>query len=165
MARARFTLRAYLVDGDSPEVALAKSSRQFDITNDGHIITAVVGVGNWRTGELTIANAGHPMPLLLGAGDPQFLSIPVGPPLGTGVSTYGSAQFAMPEGSTLLLYTDGLIERRAEAIDEGMSRLVDVASPLVAQTPTTLVSGVVSSMRDHDADDDVAVLALRRVMS
>ena len=52
MARARFTLRAYLIDGNPPHVALEKCSRQFDIANDGHIVTVIAGVGNVRTGEV-----------------------------------------------------------------------------------------------------------------
>ena len=65
MASARFTLRAYLLRGDTAATALGMCSRQFDVTADGHIATAVVGIGNWRTGEVTVANAGHCLPLLL----------------------------------------------------------------------------------------------------
>ena len=88
MAHARFTLRAYLIDGDTPEVALEKCSHQFDITVDHHMTTALVGVGNARTGEIRVASAGHPLPLLISDDDTQFVSIPVGPPLGTGPASY-----------------------------------------------------------------------------
>ena len=84
MARARFTLRAYLVDGNSPQQALEKCSRQFDVSSDGHMITAAVGVGNARTGEITLANAGHPPPLLVLGGGSEYLDVPVGHPLGVG---------------------------------------------------------------------------------
>jgi serine phosphatase RsbU (regulator of sigma subunit) len=163
MARARFTLRAYLFDGDGAATALAKCSRQFDIAADGHIITVLVGVGNWRTGEITVANAGHPLPLLSSDTGTAFVPMPVGLPLGAGPCTYDSATFALPLGATLLAYTDGLVERRGEGIDTGMQRLVEVVQPLVARPLLSLVDSVVAAMRDQDTADDIAVLALRRV--
>ena len=163
MAHARFTLRAYLVDGDSPELALQKCSRQFDVTVDDHLITALVGVGNWRTGEFVVANAGHPPPLLASANQTDFISIPVGPPLGTGPSSYKAATFSLASGSTLIVYTDGLIERRTEDIDSGLDRLVDVVGPIVHEPVEDLVTQTLASLRDAAAADDIAVLALRRV--
>ena len=139
MAHARFTLRAYLVDGNSPQQALEKCSRQFDIMVDEHMITAIVGIGNWRTGEFTMANAGHPAPLLITSGQAEYVQIPVGPPLGIGASSYESATFTVSGGSTLISYTDGLIERRTEEIDTGMRRLADVVGPL-AQRPSRGIS-------------------------
>jgi serine phosphatase RsbU (regulator of sigma subunit) len=163
MARARFTLRAYLVEGDDPATALEKCSHQFDVTRDGHIITVLVGVGSWRTGEVTVANAGHPLPLLVGDATASFVDIPIGPPLGAGSSGYGSSVFTMPVGSTLVAFTDGLVERRGEEIDVGMQRLARTAPPLAERPLATFVRDVLASMR-HDANvDDIAVLALRRV--
>ena len=165
MARARFTLRAYLVDGNSPQQALEKCSRQFDVASDGHMITAAVGVGNARTGEITLANAGHPPPLLVSVGGSEYLDVPVGHPLGVGPSSYRPTTVTMPVGSTLLLYTDGLIERRSEGIDVGMGRLADLAEPLADEPVENLVSQVVTTLRHADAPDDIAVLAFRRADS
>ena len=162
MAHARFTLRAYLVDGSRPEEALEKCSRQFDIAVDEHMITAIVGIGNWRTGEFSMANAGHPPPLLLTGGQADYVTMPVGPPLGVGPSSYKPATFTMAGGSTLISYTDGLIERRTESIDAGMNRLLEVVAPLADEPVESLVSQVLTSLRDDDAADDIAVLALRR---
>jgi serine phosphatase RsbU (regulator of sigma subunit) len=165
MAHARFTLRAYLVDGDSPQQALEKCSRQFDIAVDEHLITAVVGIGNWRTGEFVMATAGHPPPLLVTADQVDYLETPVGPPLGIGRSSYKSATFTMAEDSTLILYTDGLIERRTEDIDAGMQRLTTVVAPIAGDPLESLLDQVLTSLRDEDAADDIAVLALRRLSS
>lgn len=165
MAHARFTLRAYLVDGDSPQQALEKCSRQFDIAADEHMITAVVGIGNWRTGEFVMASAGHPPPLLVTADQVDYLESPVGPPLGIGRSSYKTATFTMPADSTLILYTDGLIERRTEDIDAGMQRLIAVVAPIAGDPLESLLDQVLASLRDEDAADDIAVLALRRLSS
>ncbi|MCW2784398.1 MAG: Serine phosphatase RsbU, regulator of sigma subunit [Marmoricola sp.] len=161
MAHARFTVRAYLLDGDSPAVALEKCSHQFDITVDGHITTAIVGVGNWRTGEITLACAGHPAPLLLTGDGARYVEVAPGPPLGTGPTAYPSTSFTMTPGSTLFCFTDGLIERRNEDIDTGMERLATT----LAGRPTTpvveLVAHALGSLRSDDAPDDIAILALR----
>jgi serine phosphatase RsbU (regulator of sigma subunit) len=163
MARARFTLRAYLVDGQSPSTALEKCSRQFDISVDEHMTTVLVGVGNWRTGVITMANAGHPLPLLLTDGQPEYVGMRVGPPIGTGAAAYEPTTFTMPVGSSLILYTDGLIERRTNDIDTGMRRLADTAAPLAEEPLEALVTQVLTALRDDDAADDIAILALRRV--
>ncbi len=165
MAHARFTLRAYLVDGDTPQEALEKCSRQFDIAIDDHMITVVAGIGNWRTGEIVLANAGHPPPLLVTADGVDYVPIPVGPPLGVGPSSYKPQTFTLTEGSALIAYTDGLIERRTEDIDTGMQRLVDVVAPIAQEPLEALVAQVLTALRDDDAADDIAVLALRRLGS
>jgi serine phosphatase RsbU (regulator of sigma subunit) len=165
MAHARFTLRAYLVDGNSPQQALEKCSRQFDIAIDDHMITLIAGIGNWRTGEIVMTNAGHPPPLLVTADQVDYFPLPVGRPLGVGPSSYEPAMFTLAEGSTLILYTDGLIERRTEDIDIGMRRLVDVIAPIAQDPLEALVDQVLTSMRDENAADDIAVLALRRLSS
>jgi serine phosphatase RsbU (regulator of sigma subunit) len=85
------------------------------------------------------------------------------PPPFTGPGTYDSSTFTMAVGTTLLAYTDGLIERRTEDIDAGLRRLIETVQPLATHPLPTFVSEVVTSMRDEDTADDIAVLALRRV--
>jgi serine phosphatase RsbU (regulator of sigma subunit) len=162
MARARFTLRAYLLDGSTPSEALEKCSHQFDIAVDDHIITALVGVGRWRTGEIDVANAGHPLPLLVAADGTRHLSVPVGPPLGVGPSSYESATITMPPGATLIAYTDGLVERRGEDIDVGMQRLADTAHQQRSASVEDLLTSLLDQLRGEGASDDIALLALRR---
>ena len=161
MAHARFTIRAYLLRGDSPAAALSMSSRQFDVSTDGHIITTIVGVGNWRTGEITVANAGHCKPLLLSAGRTRFVDVATGPPLGTGPVTYEPTTFTMTSGDTLFCYTDGLIERRTEDIDTGMDRLAATVAGTADGSVADLVDHSLRALRDDRAEDDIAVLAFR----
>jgi len=163
MARARFTLRAYLLDGNTPAEALEKCSRQFDITVDGHIVTAVVGFGAWRTGEIIVANAGHPLPVLVSADGSEHVPMSVGPPLGVGASSYEATTFTMPLGSTLIAYTDGLVERRGEDIDVGMQRLIDAANQHGNAPASDLLSSLLDTLRGEGAADDIALLALRRL--
>jgi serine phosphatase RsbU (regulator of sigma subunit) len=161
MAHARFTLRAYLLDGDPPAMALEKCSRQFDITTDGHITTALVGTGNARTGEITLASAGHPTPLLILPGSREFVRVTPGLPLGAGEASYRSTRFTMTPGSTLFCFTDGLVERRGEGIDTGMQRLADTMVPVSGSPVENMVDHALGKLRSPDASDDIAILALR----
>ena len=161
MAHARFTLRAYLLDGDPPAVALEKCSRQFDIATDGHITTALVGVGNCRTGEVTLASAGHPTPLVITPGSREFVEVSPGLPLGAGEATYRSTRFTLTPGATLFCYTDGLIERRGEGIDTGLRRLADTMTPVSSSPVEEMVEHALRRLRSKDAPDDIAVLAVR----
>lgn len=161
MARARFTIRAYLLDGHSPAAVLERCSHQFDIAVDGHLTTAVIGVGDWRTGAVTIANAGHPTPLLVTPSGADFVRTTPGWPLGVGPTTYEATCLTMARGSTLLCFTDGLVERRTEDIDTGMRRLATTAAGATAATPDELVRHAVRGLRTDDAADDIAVLAVR----
>jgi serine phosphatase RsbU (regulator of sigma subunit) len=162
MARARFTLRAYLLDGDGPGEALAKASPQFDIDVDDHMATVLVGVGDLRTGEMRLANAGHPLPVLSSPAGTEVVDLPTGPPLGLGPTSYETSTVVLPVGAALVAFTDGLVERRSEHIDEGTARLVQSVRRLADLPLAELVPQLLDACRDEDAADDIAVLALRR---
>lgn len=161
MARARFTLRAYLLRGDSPEVALSASSHHFDINDDDHIATTIVGIGNWRTGEVSVANAGHCRPLIVSSQGARFADVATGPPLGTGPYSYRPTSFTLTPGDTVFCYTDGLVERRTENIDAGMDRLAAVVAEVKERSVQDVVAHAVSTMRSAHVDDDIAILAFR----
>ena len=161
MARARFTIRAYLLDGHDPAATLEKCSRQFDIDEDDHLSTALVGVGDWRTGEVVVASAGHLSPLVLCGDRADFAETKPGWPLGTGPTTYESTTLTLSAGSTLFCFTDGLVERRDEDIDAGLERLAATAQGLHERGLADLVDTTVQRLHNPDAPDDVAVLAVR----
>jgi len=160
MARLRFTLRAYLLEGHSPNTALAMCSRHLDINNDGHISTVLVGLANLQTREITLANAGHPSPLIISAAGSAYVSTLVGPPLGIEASGYETSTFSVPPDGTVLAFTDGLVERRGESIDDGLQRLADAART-DCDTLEHLLTSVVAAMAHDGPEDDIAILAFR----
>lgn len=163
MARARFTLRAYLLDGNPPDVALGKCSLQFDISVDGHMATVLVGVGNSRTGRITLANAGHPPPVVVDAdGAARLLQVPIGAPLGTGRNSYTAAEFDLPVGATLVGYTDGLVERRGEDIEVSLDRLRSTVQEQPREDLGAFLPALLEAM-STEGEDDIAVLALKRL--
>jgi serine phosphatase RsbU (regulator of sigma subunit) len=161
MAGLRYTIRAYAAIGYSPPQVLDMASREIDLQADGHFATVLVGLADNHRREFTIANAGH-LPVLLIHGDHcEYLRTPVGRPLGIETSTYESATIPFEAGSTLIAYTDGLVERRSEILDVGLERLKRAAL-VSAPSADDLLTQITDQMfADHTSDDDTAILAVR----
>jgi hypothetical protein len=162
MARLRFTARAYLLEGHGPDAVLKMCAQQLDVNNDGHFATVLAGIGDLESDEITIANAGHLRPLVTIDGKTSYLPTTVGLPLGVGVGSYTSESFVLAPGATLLAFTDGLVERRGEIIDAGLERLAEVAAAPAASLED-LLERIVGELAHGGSEDDIAVLALRRV--
>ncbi|MFD4315504.1 PP2C family protein-serine/threonine phosphatase [Streptomyces sp. NPDC058548] len=112
-------------------------------------------------GTATFASAGHLPPAVFGAdGSAELVDLPVGPPLGTGVGGYEPTTRPLRPGDTLLLFTDGLVERRGEDIDDSLARLAALRLP-EDSGPDRVVDEVLRRLGAHGAEDDVAVLAAR----
>ncbi|WP_405997948.1 PP2C family protein-serine/threonine phosphatase [Streptomyces sp. NBC_00829] len=112
-------------------------------------------------GLATFASAGHLPPAVFSRdGTADLVQLPVGPPLGTGVGGYDITSRELDPGDTLLMFTDGLVERRGEDIDISLARLARVhADP--GGTLEGLVDGVLSELDAAHAEDDVAIMAAR----
>jgi serine phosphatase RsbU (regulator of sigma subunit) len=113
--------------------------------------------------RLRWATAGHPDPLLLlEDGTVLDLSAPVGPPVGIGwLGPRTDDSCPLPDGSTLLLFTDGLFERRAMLLDEGRDLLRDLVARSAGLPLDVLCNRLLTGMLGPDVEDDVAVLAVR----
>jgi serine phosphatase RsbU (regulator of sigma subunit) len=163
MARLRFTLRAYLIEGHLPDQALQMCGRQIDIIEDGHFATVLVGVADLSTREVIIANAGHLNPLVLEDTGAHYVSTQVGLPLGVDKDAeYPLTAFTMPADSALLAFTDGLVERRGEDLLTGMNRLATAATTRGSSLVES-VAEILSAMDHPGSEDDIAVLAFRWV--
>jgi anti-sigma regulatory factor (Ser/Thr protein kinase) len=113
--------------------------------------------------ELEAVLAGHLPPVLLDPdGNSRLLEQTPGLPVGVSSgNAYGSATYPFPIGSALLLYTDGLIERRGESLDVGFERLTAAAELAVRETKTNLADDVYRALLDEaPLEDDVALLAI-----
>jgi phosphoserine phosphatase RsbU/P len=110
-------------------------------------------------GTFELALAGHLPPVLARPGMPAVLLGTPRPPVGAGIGRRRrTPTFAMTAGSTLLLYTDGLVERRNELIDVGLERL---RSAVRASSPDEVCRAVMARFVPRDRSDDVCVLAVQ----
>lgn len=127
--------------------------------------TVVCVVADPASGELRYACAGHPPPLTLWPGErPRFLGDGRSVPLATfPAPARASARATLPAGALLLLYSDGLVERRGETLDDGLARLSDAIAGLGAVEPAMLAEQIAPIvLGDVRQRDDIAVLVARR---
>lgn len=110
-------------------------------------------------GLVTFASAGHLPPAVIDAeGRTSLLSVPVGPPLGTGLGGYEPATYQLDPTQTLVLFTDGLVEHRGEDIDHSLDRLAGLGFEATAGVED-VIDTVLARLDARHAEDDVAVLA------
>lgn len=161
MASLRYAIRAFASQGDDPATILTKLGPLVSVARDGHFATVLCAVLDAPTGEVTIATAGHPPPALAEGRDCRFVDVPVGVPVGLRASgPYESVTIRLPARGTLLAFTDGLVERRGESLDDGLDRLCAT----VAQHDGDLdglLSRLVEALTPDRSEDDAAILGLR----
>ncbi|MEU9593734.1 SpoIIE family protein phosphatase [Streptomyces sp. NPDC048193] len=113
------------------------------------------------TGTCCTARAGHPpFALVLPDGTVSFPDLPAGPPLGLGGLPFDSTEFRVPEGSRLVLYTDGLVEDRDRDIDVGLG-ILRTALSHPDRTPEQTCRAVLDALPPDRARDDIALLVAR----
>jgi PAS domain S-box-containing protein len=162
MGQLRSAVRVYAAERRSAGEVLSAVDLLARSLGVGFMATLVYLIVDAAGETVELASAGHPPPLLLtpdrGA---RYLSSGRSAPLGVGDAERRlGATEPFPSGSTLVLYTDGLIERRGEPLDAGLHNLATIATAAPAE-PERLVDTIVGTLRDGVGEDDVAVLAIR----
>lgn len=165
MATLRHAIKAYAVQGDDPVTVLERLGDLVDIEREGCFATVVCALLDVPRRTVAIASAGHLPPLLVDARGARFLPVPVNPPVGVATTVpLQSARFSLAAGSSLVLYTDGLVERRDRTLDDGLERLRRVAA--TPELPIgRMLAGILEDLVPDGTDDDVAVLGLEWDMS
>ncbi|MEU9627402.1 SpoIIE family protein phosphatase [Streptomyces luteogriseus] len=167
MAQVRNMLRAYAWSQHEPPSRIVERLDEAiqHITDVDMATTIFARVepaedGHW---QLSWTNAGHPPPLLISRdGLAEYLTDGHGILLGTQTGTRRpDATTRLPPGSTLVLYTDGLIEAPRRTLDEGLDRLRQHAAALAHRPLASFTDQLLRRVRPEGNDDDVAVLALR----
>ncbi|MEV5953160.1 SpoIIE family protein phosphatase [Streptomyces sp. NPDC051987] len=161
MSHYRSTLRALALAGLSPRRILQHADRMVADSGFERVATCFLALADSDATTLTYASAGHLPPVWLGpSGGIQLVPVPVGPPLGSGLGRY-EQRVAPERGGVLLLYTDGLVERRGEDIDRGLARLTGLA--LCPADPLDKILDTVLARLAPGSEDDIALLAARAV--
>ncbi|MFG3152706.1 SpoIIE family protein phosphatase [Streptomyces sp. NPDC048219] len=162
MGQLRTAVRAYARLDLPPHEVLQLLDGLATEIDANQIATCVYAIHDPNEGRLVYASAGH-LPILVRdeTGTVQRADEPTGPPLGTGGWMHASGSIALTPGSTAVLYTDGLVERRNEDLDEGIAALERALSGATGSPQVVCDRLVRSAGVTPDHDDDVAVLVLQ----
>ncbi|MDW8809966.1 SpoIIE family protein phosphatase [Streptomyces scabiei] len=162
MGQLRTAVRAYARLDLPPHEVLQLLDGLATEIDPNQIATCAYAVHDPNEGRLVYASAGH-LPILVRdeSGTVLRADEPTGPPLGTGGWTHTSGSIPLGPGSTAVFYTDGLVERRNEDLDEGIAALERALSGATG-TPQVVCDRLVRATGvTADHDDDVAVLVLQ----
>jgi phosphoserine phosphatase RsbU/P len=162
MGRMRSSLRSYALQTRDPAEVLALLDRKMQHFEPGAIATVAYAVLDPSLDHLRISCAGHLPPVIAIPGQPaQLADIPADVMIGvTADEQRRSATVSLPEGTLLCFYTDGLVERRGEPLDDSLDRLLRAVG---AGPPDTCCASVMRAMVGSErASDDIALLIFQR---
>ncbi|GAA2730852.1 SpoIIE family protein phosphatase [Streptomyces nogalater] len=165
MGRLRTALRAYAVESDSPAAILTRLHRMLRHQQPELYATALIARLRPGEPEVVWASAGHP-PAVVRAADGTVRVLDARPGVMLGVPVpydYAEHRSDLPAGSTLVLYTDGLVERRAQGIDPGIEHLGrtlgTLSTPELEQDPQAAADALLKPLlHDCARDDDICLL-------
>jgi anti-sigma regulatory factor (Ser/Thr protein kinase) len=166
MAEIRTALRAYMAQGHKLTDVISMLNELLVSMGRSRGATLSILELDPAAEELEAVTAGHLPPLLIEPdGHTRLLEQTPGLPVGVRIGHhYQACRHLFPTGSRLLLYTDGLIERRGESIDEGFQRLTVAAQAAAARTDSSFADRVYRALVDETPlEDDMALLAIEAV--
>jgi serine phosphatase RsbU (regulator of sigma subunit) len=161
MAALRYATLAYATERPSPASVLSKLSDFVNRSPHDYFATVMCALIDVRGRTLTLASAGHMAPLLIEDGQARFVEfdgdVPIGVPR---ASPYREKTVTVSPQTTLVAFTDGLVERRGEILDTGLERLRAAASGHQASLGA-LLAKLVHDLAFEDHTDDTAILGIR----
>ena len=167
MGQLRAALRAYAVLDVQPGQLLSYLDELVRGLNEEILVTCVYAIYDPFTRRCALANAGHPPPLLASAHGTYPMEVPPDVPLGIGPLGPGGGKgavqfedhiFSIPPGDVLVMYTDGVVERRDQSVDTGV-RTLCLAIERVVREPRAICRAALRAA-GSEAHDDQAVLAM-----
>lgn len=160
MAQMRNVLRAYLFTGDTPAEALDRLNDFCLHMVSRAFVTVIVARVDLGSGSVEAACAGHLIPYVARPGEVAVPApVRLSPPIGAIGTTYEASAFTIAPGQALVMFSDGLVERRDEPIDDGIERLAETLGGTADSTATWISTAMASS----ETDDDVTIVTLRRL--
>lgn len=159
MARLRGALAGLAITGSPPERLLGWLNDLVHHVDAEHTASVMAGYFDPHSRVLTWAQAGHPPPLLVRGDQAQPLESPAGVLLGAGRDGYEAASLQLEPGDLLLLYSDGLVERRDRSLEAGLDTLTCAAAGIT--DPEQVIATVLDALGSTDPEDDTCLVALR----
>jgi serine phosphatase RsbU (regulator of sigma subunit)/putative methionine-R-sulfoxide reductase with GAF domain/anti-sigma regulatory factor (Ser/Thr protein kinase) len=163
MGQLRQSLRGHAVDGARPTDLVERLAGAVRALDRREMVTLSYAELDASGRELRHVSAGHPPPLLIERGEVRFLEEARGAPLGAVPNPrYDEVTHPLPPDSLIVLYTDGLVERRGRSMGEGMERLARCAQ-IAGPDPERIADAIMEDLVDEATVDDVALLVVRTV--
>ena len=159
MARLRGALAGLAITGSPPERLVGWLNDLVRHVAPEHTASVVAGYFDPASRTLTWAQAGHPPPILVRGSWARPLEPPAGILLGAGQEEYTAAVLALSPGDLLLLYSDGLIERRDRSVDAGLATLAAAVRGIT--DPERAIAAALSALGSTDLEDDTCLVALQ----
>jgi hypothetical protein len=166
MGQLRTAWRAYALDGHPPAAIIQRLHRLLTTVEPEVLASCCCVVADPSSGLVRWASAGHLDPLMRAPDTTTaFLdggrTVPLGVPLDSSGDPIPEGQVTLAPGSLLLLYTDGLVERRQESLQAGLNRLAHALAVGPEQLEACCDHLVAESLADQPVTDDVALVAVR----
>lgn len=163
MGQVRSSVLTLVAVDPDPEAVMTGLDRVFEHQHGEQLVTVVYAVADPARDTISVINAGHPSPLLIhGTGGAEYIPAPRTLILGAGGGDRAVVTRPFRAGDSMLLFTDGLVERRDEDLDSSLSRLITTVDAIRGPDLAEGLSAVVAAVRDPSSDDDVAALVIRR---
>jgi len=159
MARLRGALAGLAITGSPPERLVGWLNDLVHHVAPEHTASVVAGYFDPASRTLTWAQAGHPPPVLVRGSWARPLDPPEGILLGAGQGDYAAAVLALAPGDLLLLYSDGLIERRNRSVEEGLATLSAAVRGIT--DPEHAIDAAVRALGSGDPEDDTCLVAIQ----
>ena len=159
MARLRGALAGLAITGAPPQQLVGWLNELVRHVAPEQTASVIAGYFDPASGMLTWAQAGHPPPVLVRGPWAKLLPQPDGILLGAGSRPYAAATVQLQEGDLVLLYSDGLVERRDAPLDDGLAALLCAAAGL--HDPEQVTAAVLSALGGSATEDDACLVALR----
>lgn len=164
MAQVRSAVRAFVAVDPDPQVVLNRLDLLYERFPSEQLVTLLYALVDPRLDQVVLTCAGHPPPLLLDeAGNAEFIDTVRGTILGVGRVERRRTVVPFLPGQTLLMFTDGVLERRGEDLQDSKDRLAETCRRLRPRPTHDELEQLAAVMRDPTRDDDVAVLGARRL--
>ena len=161
MGALRNVSRALLAEDRGPAEVL-DSLHRFAATMPAAVCATVVcAIVDLPAGNITYANAGHLPPLIVRDHEPIWLEQARSTPLAVGDTTRTECTIDVLPGDVLVLYTDGLVERRGEVLDVGFARLAGCVARCSDESVQHIADAVIAELVDDDPNDDIALIVKR----
>ena len=159
MGRVRTAVRAYVSEGHEPSAVLGRTNRLMQSFDGELFATCCLVALDEGTGELVVASAGHPAPLLFAPGHPRSLEVDPGPPLGVQEeAVFPEARHRLHGAARLLLHTDGVVEWPHGEGDDGEDALERTLLQHAGAPADVVADAVLDPARRQGSDDSALLL-------